>query len=79
MGIPSLVYLKETFVSQEVGSYRHLAKPGALCLLKLNTVDYMRFKYTERGACIQFFLSFRINKVIKRESNKNGEKKNCLK
>ena len=75
MGLPRLVHLKRTSVSHEVGSYRHLANPGALCLLKLSTVDSMRLKYAESGPYIQFFLPFRINKVIKRESNRRRKKR----
>ena len=48
--------LSATSVSQKVGSYRHLAKPGAICLFRqvdwisgvllvLSTLDSMRFKY----------------------------------
>ena len=55
--------LSATSVSQEVGSYRHLAKPGAFCLfrlvdwinsvlIELSTVDSMRFKYASSCACI---------------------------
>ena len=55
--------LSATSVSQEVGSFRHLANPEALCLfrlvgwiitvlLKLSTVDSMRLKYAESGAHI---------------------------